>query len=77
MQRFDTRLLIGVGDSVCGQLFYELDHDDSRCTGIDQLWSQLVRAMGQPLIFVPLSSIATADIEKNRLLRLRFIQHNA
>ncbi len=36
-------------------------------TGIDQLrWSQLVRAMGQPLIFVPLTSIATANIEKEQ-----------
>lgn len=35
-------------------------------TGIDQLrWSQLVRAMGQPLIMVPLSTIATAGMEKH------------
>jgi DHA2 family multidrug resistance protein len=32
-------------------------------TGLDQLrWSQLVRAMGQPLIMVPLISIATAGL---------------
>jgi DHA2 family multidrug resistance protein len=32
-------------------------------TGIDQLrWSQLVRAAGQPLIMVPLSTIATAGL---------------
>lgn len=36
-------------------------------TGIDQLrWSQIVRALGQPLIMVPLSSIATAGLEKEQ-----------
>jgi DHA2 family multidrug resistance protein len=35
-------------------------------TGIDQLrWSQLVRALGQPLIMVPLSTIATAGMERH------------
>jgi DHA2 family multidrug resistance protein len=34
-------------------------------TGIDQLrWSQLVRALGQPLIMVPLSGVATAGLPK-------------
>ncbi|MBA3924160.1 MAG: EmrB/QacA family drug resistance transporter, partial [Nostocaceae cyanobacterium] len=36
-------------------------------SGIDQLkWAQLVRAMGQPLIFVPLTTMATADIEREQ-----------
>jgi DHA2 family multidrug resistance protein len=36
-------------------------------TAIDQLrWSQLVRAIGQPLIMVPLSSVATAGLPKEQ-----------
>ncbi|PPS39855.1 MDR family MFS transporter [Chroococcidiopsis sp. TS-821] len=66
MQRIDSRLLIAVGVSLFAISCFmnsTLTHD----TGIDQLkWSQLVRAMGQPLIFVPLSSIATAGIEKEQ-----------
>lgn len=66
MQRFDTRVLIGVGVSLFAVSCFmnsNMTHD----TGIDQLrWSQLVRAMGQPLIFVPLTSIATANIEKEQ-----------
>lgn len=66
MQRLDTRLLIGIGISLFAVSCFmnsSLTHD----TGIDQLkWSQLVRAMGQPLIFIPLSSIATAEIEKEQ-----------
>lgn len=63
MQRIDTRFAIGVGVSVFAVSCFmnaHMTHD----TGLDQLrWSQLVRAMGQPLIMVPLSSIATANIE--------------
>ncbi|GET41459.1 DHA2 family efflux MFS transporter permease subunit [Microseira wollei] len=63
MQRIDIRVLIGVGVSLFAVSCFmnsNMTHD----TGIDQLrWSQLVRAMGQPLIMVPLSTIATAGIE--------------
>lgn len=63
MQRIDTRFMIGVGVSLFAVSCFmnsNMTHD----TGIDQLrWSQLVRAMGQPLIMVPLSAIATAGIE--------------
>ncbi|MFB2976974.1 DHA2 family efflux MFS transporter permease subunit [Microseira sp. BLCC-F43] len=63
MQRIDIRVLIGVGVSLFAVSCFmnsSMTHD----TGIDQLrWSQLVRAMGQPLIMVPLSTIATAGIE--------------
>jgi DHA2 family multidrug resistance protein len=62
MQRIDLRVLIGTGVSLFAISCFmnsQLTHD----TGIDQLrWSQLVRACGQPLIMVPLSSIATAGI---------------
>ncbi|MBD3562342.1 EmrB/QacA family drug resistance transporter, partial [Planktothrix sp. FACHB-1355] len=63
MQKIDTRIMIAVGISLFAVSCFmnsNMTHD----TGIDQLrWSQLVRAMGQPLIMVPLSSIATAGIE--------------
>ena len=66
MQRFDTRLLIAVGVSLFAASCFinsTLTHE----TGIDQLrWALLVRAIGQPLIFVALSSIATAGIEKEQ-----------
>jgi DHA2 family multidrug resistance protein len=66
MQRLDSRVLIGVGVSLFAVSCF-MNSTMTHYTGIDQLrWSQLVRAMGQPLIFVPLSSIATADIEKEQ-----------
>lgn len=37
-------------------------------TGIEQLmWSQIVRACGQPLVLIPLSSVATAGIEPKQV----------
>jgi DHA2 family multidrug resistance protein len=66
MQRIDTRLMIGVGVSLFAVSCF-MNATMTYETGIDQLrWSQLVRAMGQPLIMVPLSSIATAGIEKEQ-----------
>ncbi len=63
MQRFDLRLLIAIGLTLFGVSCFmnsTLTHD----TGIEQLrWSQIVRALGQPLILTPLSSVATAGIE--------------
>ena len=62
MQRIDIRLLIAIGVTLFAVSCFmnsNLTHD----TGLDQLrWSQMVRAFGQPLIMVPLSSIATAQI---------------
>lgn len=66
MQRFDTRLMIAVGTSLFAVSCF-MNSDMTHDTGMDQLrWSQIVRAMGQPLVIVPLSSIATADIEKEQ-----------
>lgn len=62
MQRIDVRLMVGVGVA----LFSVSAFMNSRMTyetGLPQLvWSQLVRAMGQPLIMVPLTSVATAGL---------------
>ncbi len=66
MQRFDTRLLIGVGISLFAVSCF-MNSTWTHETGIDQLRVPLlVRALGQPLIFVPLSTIATAEIEKEQ-----------
>ncbi len=66
MQRLDSRLLIAIGVSLFAVSCFMnsiMTHD----TGIDELkWSQLVRALGQPLIFVPLTTIATAGIEREQ-----------
>ena len=62
MKWFDIRVLIGVGVSLFAVSCF-MNSTMSNLSAIDQLrWSQLVRAMGQPLIMVPLSSIATAGI---------------
>jgi DHA2 family multidrug resistance protein len=62
MKRVDVRLMVAIGVT----LFSISAFMNSRMTyqtGHDQLiWSQLVRAMGQPLIMVPLTSIATAGL---------------
>ncbi len=66
MQRLDSRLLIAIGVSLFAVSCFmnsTMTHDK----GIDELkWSQLVRAMGQPMIFVPLTTLATAGIEKEQ-----------
>jgi len=67
IQRFDTRVLVGVGVSLFAVSCFMnsgLTHD----TGMEQLRvSQIVRALGQPLILTPLSSIAYAGIEKSQV----------
>jgi len=66
MQRFDVRLLIGIGVSLFAVSCF-MNSSMTYETGLDQLrLSQFVRALGQPMIMVPLSSIATAGIEKEQ-----------
>jgi DHA2 family multidrug resistance protein len=64
MQRFDARIVIGVGFA----LFAASNFMNIRMTAdyaADQLlWPNIVRAIGQALCFAPLSAIATAGIEK-------------
>ena len=62
MQKIDIRVIVGTGVSLFAVSCFMNSHltIDS---GIDQLrWSQMVRAAGQPLILVPLSSVATAGL---------------
>ena len=66
LQRFDARLVIAVGISLFSISCF-MNADLTNLTGIDQLrWSQLVRAMGQPLIMVPLSGVATAGLARSQ-----------
>ncbi len=62
MQKIDVRVLIALGISLFAVSCF-MNSTLTNQTGLDQLrWSQLVRAMGQPLIMVPLSSVATAGL---------------
>ncbi|MBR8838849.1 MAG: multidrug efflux MFS transporter [Stigonema ocellatum SAG 48.90 = DSM 106950] len=66
MKRFDVRWIAAVGFGIFAVSCFmnsTMTHD----TAIQELkWSQLVRAVGQPLMILPLSSIATANIEKEQ-----------
>ena len=63
MKRFDPRLVIGVGFALFAasnfmNIYMTTDY------AADQLfWPNIVRAVGQALVFAPLSAVATAGIE--------------
>jgi MFS transporter, DHA2 family, multidrug resistance protein len=63
MQRFDARLVIGIGFALfAGSNFMNIFMTNDYAT--DQLfWPNVVRAVGQALVFAPLSAVATAGIE--------------
>ncbi len=63
MQRFDPRLLIGVGFALfAASNFMNIYMTADYAT--DQLfWPDVVRAIGQALVMAPLSAVATAGIE--------------
>jgi DHA2 family multidrug resistance protein len=64
MQKVDGRLMVGAGLLLFASSSF-INSTMTNLTGFDQLMvSQLVRALGQPLIMIPLSSIATAGMEK-------------
>jgi MFS transporter, DHA2 family, multidrug resistance protein len=63
MQRFDPRLVIGVGFTLfAASNFFNIYMTSDYAT--DQLfWPDVVRAIGQALVMAPLSAVATAGIE--------------
>jgi MFS transporter, DHA2 family, multidrug resistance protein len=62
IQRIDVRLMVAVGVTLFSISAF-MNSGMTNETGLDQLrWSQFVRAMGQPLIMIPLTSIATAGL---------------
>jgi len=63
-QKIDVRVMVGVGISIFAISAF-MNSQLTNLTGYEQLrTSQIVRAMGQPLIMLPLTSIATSGIEK-------------
>jgi DHA2 family multidrug resistance protein len=63
MQRIDARLLLGTGIILFGTsclMNAFMTHDNSAAQLIPSL---LIRALGQPLIMIPLSTLTTSDIE--------------
>ncbi|WP_223280075.1 MDR family MFS transporter [Nostoc sp. PA-18-2419] len=66
MKHFDVRFMAAVGFSLFAVSCFMNSHM-TQYTGINELrWSQLVRALGQPLMILPLTSIATANIEREQ-----------
>jgi DHA2 family multidrug resistance protein len=62
MKRLDARLVIAVGFALFAASNF-MNTDLSRDSAADQLlWPNIVRAVGQALIFAPLSAVATAGI---------------
>jgi DHA2 family multidrug resistance protein len=63
MRRFDARIVIGIGFVLFAASNFMNIHMTGN-TGADQLlWPNIVRAVGQALVFAPLSAVATAGIE--------------
>jgi MFS transporter, DHA2 family, multidrug resistance protein len=63
MQRFDARIMIAVGFALFAVSNFMNVHM-TLDTAADQLfWPNVVRAVGQALMFAPLSAVATAGIE--------------
>ena len=66
MGRVDTRWMAFVGLNIFAFSCY-MNSQMTADVGIDQLrWSQFVRAMGQPLLMVPLSTITPGLIEREQ-----------
>lgn len=66
MKYFDLRFMCAVGFSLFAVSCFMNSHM-TQYTGINELrWSQLVRAIGQPLMILPLTSLTTANIEKEQ-----------
>jgi MFS transporter, DHA2 family, multidrug resistance protein len=63
MQRFDARLIIGIGFVLfAASNFMNIDMTNDYAA--DQLlWPNIVRAIGQALVMAPLSAVATSGIE--------------
>ena len=63
MKRFDPRLLIGVGFALFAASNFMNIAMTSDYAADQLLWPNIVRAIGQALVFAPLSALATAGIE--------------
>ena len=66
MQRFDARVLIGIGILLFGGSSFFTSHLDADFAGPQFYIPLVIRALGQPLIMVPLSAVSTAGMAKGR-----------
>jgi DHA2 family multidrug resistance protein len=63
MRRFDSRLLVGFGLALFAVSNFMDIHLSIDASGPQLFWPNIVRALGQAVIFAPLSTIATGGIE--------------
>src|SRR5215813_5014439 len=63
MQRFDARIIIGVGFALFAVSNFMNVHMTNDYATDQLFWPNVVRAFGQALVFAPLSAVATAGIE--------------
>jgi DHA2 family multidrug resistance protein len=63
MQRFDARIIIGVGFVLFAASNFMNIYMTSDYAADQLLWPNVVRAVGQALVMAPLSAVATAGIE--------------
>ena len=66
MQRVDARILIGVGVLLFGGSSFLTAHLDTNFAGPQLYIPLVIRAVGQPLIMVPLSAVTTSGMAKGR-----------
>lgn len=64
MQRFDARIIIAVGFALFAASNFMNVHMTANYASDQLFWPNIVRAVGQALVFTPLSVIATAGIEQ-------------
>lgn len=64
MRRFDSRLVIGIGFALFAVSNFMNIHLTADTAADQLLWPNIVRAVGQALVFAPLSAVATAGIER-------------
>ena len=66
MQLVDTRIIIGIGILFFGGSSFLTAHLDSNFAGPQFDIPLIIRALGQPLIMVPLSAVTTSGMAKGR-----------
>lgn len=66
IEHFETRLVLGVGTSIFLVSCFMNATLDSNVSGYQLVWSQIVRALGQPMMGAVLSFAATENIKKEQ-----------
>jgi len=66
MQLVDARIIIGIGVLLFGGSSFLTAHLDSNFAGPQFYFPLIIRALGQPLIMVPLSAVTTAGMAEGR-----------